>query len=374
MKIGILVYRMSGVGGIERITAEKINAWIEMFGYEVVLITKNEIDLPFFYAINEKCKRYNLSILVKLSGGISQYLKNIRKGIKLYLELKKILESEKIDVLFTSMISIDSLIIPFVKTKIPKIAEIHRSNYLHNKNGWFFKNPIINKYNKVVLLNKDELDYFNLKNLAVIPNFVDDKVWKGSELIKKNIIISVGRIVVEKQFDHLIDIWSIVSSKHKDWELHIYGNGSENIKKNISDKIIENRLGESFKIFPGTAEIKSKMQEAKIFVLVSASEAFSMVLLEAMQAELPIVSYDSPHGPKNIVTDGIDGFIVPLNDKLAFAEKLDLLINNPKLRDKFVQNQKNKLNLFSKERVMNQWNELILDILSKKSKKSIKNK
>lgn len=360
MKIGILVYRMSGVGGIERITAEKINAWIEMFGYEVVLITKNEIDLPFFYPINEKCKRYNLNISVQLSGGISQYLKNIPKGIKLYLELKKILESEKIDVLFTSMISLDSLIVPFVKTKIPKIAEIHRSNYLYNKRGWFLKSPIINKYDKVVLLNKDELHYFSLKNLAVIPNFVDDKEWKGSELIKKNIIISAGRIVIEKQFDHLIDIWSVLVNKNPEWQIHIYGDGHLEM---LNEKIVDKELGDSFKIFPGTAEIKSKMQEAKIFVLVSKSEAFSIVLVEAMQAELPIVSYDSPHGPKNIVSDGKDGFIVPLNDKVAFAEKLDLLINDSALRAYFIANQKNKLDFFSKNNIMKKWNDLVLDVM-----------
>lgn len=362
MKIGILVYRMSGIGGTERITAEKINAWIEMFDYEVVLITKNEIDLPFFYTIHEKCKRYNLDIPVKLSGGIRQYIRNIPKGLKLYFELKKIIESEKIDVLFTNMISIDSLIIPFVKAKIPKIVEIHRSNYSYNKRNWFLKNPIINKYDKVVLLNKDEVDYFNLKNLTVIPNFVNYRGTKDLNLIKKNVIISAGRIVKEKQFDHLVDIWSRIASKNPIWEVHIYGDGHF---EELNKKIRERKIEESFKIFPGTAEIKSKMQEAKIFVLVSKSEAFPMVLLEAMQAELAIVSYDSPHGPKNIVTDGKDGFIVPLNDKVAFAEKLDLLINDSELRSKFVTNQKDKLELFSKDTVMEKWKELIFSVIRK---------
>lgn len=119
------------------------------------------------------------------------------------------------------------------------------------------------------------------------------------------------------------------------------------------------------KYYPGTAEVISKMQEAKIFVLVSKTEAFSMVLLEAMQAELPIFSYDSPHGSKNIVTDGIDGFIVPLNDKVAFAEKLDLLINDSELRSDLIANQKIKVELFSKKNVMKKWNDLILEITHK---------
>ena len=83
MKIGILVYRMNGIGGIERITVAKINAWIEMFGYEVVLITKNEINLPLFYTINDKCKRYNLNIPTKLRGRINQNIKNIPNTTKI---------------------------------------------------------------------------------------------------------------------------------------------------------------------------------------------------------------------------------------------------------------------------------------------------
>jgi glycosyltransferase involved in cell wall biosynthesis len=362
MKIGILVYRMAGIGGTERIIAEKINAWIEMFGYEVVLITKKEIDMPFFYNINSNCKRYNLNISAQLGGGITQYVKNIPKAIQLYRKVKDIIEREKIEVLFTNMISIDSLIIPFIATKIPKITEIHRSNYANKKKGWFLKNQIINRYDKVVLLSKYELDYYDLKNLAVIPNFIDTEESKESNSIKKNIIISAGRIVGEKQLDHLVDIWSIIHSENLNWEVHVYGNG--NIK-NLQKKILEKKIEKSFKVFPGTAEIKNKMQQAKIFVLVSKSEAFPMVLLEAMQAELAIISYDSPHGPKTIVSNEKDGFIVPLDDKIKFAEKLDLLINSPELRTSTILNQKSKLERFSKKRVMNQWNDLLLEVLQK---------
>jgi len=367
MKIGILVYKMVGIGGVQRITAEKINAWIEIFGYDLVLITKNELDSPFFYEINKKCKLYNLNIQAKLSGGLKQYIKNIPKAIKLSVELKRILELENIDVLITTMISIDSLVIPFVKSKIPKISEIHGSGFSYNKKGWFLKKLIINRYKKIVVLNKSEVEYFPLNNIAVIPNFTDISNYDNLKHNKKNIIISAGRISWEKQFDHLVDIWSVIASKHPNWEVHIYGSSSAD---GLKRKIDAMDLRKSFKIFPATTEIKEKMQEASIFALVSATEAFPMVLLEAMSAELPIVSYDSPNGPRNIVTDGKDGFIVPLNDKVAFSEKLDLLISNPKIREDFVQNQKSKLDLFSKERVMNQWNDLILALLDKKSKKS----
>jgi glycosyltransferase involved in cell wall biosynthesis len=361
MKIGILIYRMSGIGGIERITTEKINAFIEIYGHEVVLITKFQGDLPYIYEINKKCKSYNLDIKLKSHGGISSYIKNIPKGFSFFLKLKKILVGEEVDVLFTTMVGLDSLIVPFVRPKTAKILEIHRSGFAINSKAWIFKKPIIQRYDKVVLLNKDEVDYFGLNNALVIPNFIDyvDECFANK---KKNIVVSAGRICLEKQFDHLVDIWSLIASKHLGWELHIYGDGSKNVIEALNEMIKEKSLQGSCKLFSATTEIKTVMQEAKIFVLVSKAESFSMVLLEAMRAKLAVVSYDSPTGPKNIITDGKDGFLVPLNDKYCFAEKLNSLIENPELMKMFVRNQKSKLNLFSKKNVMKQWNDLINEL------------
>jgi glycosyltransferase involved in cell wall biosynthesis len=287
--------------------------------------------------------------------------KIFQKDLVFFLKLRKILEEEDVDVLCTTMVGLDSLIVPFVKIKTPKILEIHRSGFSMNRRAWVCKKPIIQKYDKVVLLNKDEMDYFSLNNSVVIPNFIDhvDNYFVKK---KKNIIISAGRISLEKQFDHLVDIWSIICSKHSEWELHIYGNGSKYVIETLNQRIKKKRLQERFKLFPATTKIKTVMQEAKIFVLVSKAESFSMVLLEAMAAELAIVTYDSPTGPKNIITDGKDGFLVPLNDKKLFAEKLDCIIENPELMKSFVINQKLKLNFFSKKNVMKQWNDLVHEL------------
>lgn len=211
------------------------------------------------------------------------------------------------------------------------------------------------------MLNKSEKDYFGLNNVEIIPNFIKNEIlFENKE--KKNIIITAGRISREKQFYHLVEIWSRIASKNPNWEFHLYGSGStEQLYKLIKEHKIEG----AFRIFPATNDIKNRMKEASIFALVSATEAFPIVLLEALQAELPIVSYDSPHGPKHIVTNEVDGYIVPLNDKIAFSEKLDTLINDSKLRADFVANQKSKLELFSKEKVMKQWNDLVFELITK---------
>jgi glycosyltransferase involved in cell wall biosynthesis len=359
MKIGVLLNHLSSHGGIEKVASQKINAWIDLYGYEVVLITKNQHDKTFIYPINEKCKHYDLNISTH-TGSKYSYLKNLKNYYKLFSGLNSIIRKEKIDIVFSTFTSIDSLIVPFVKKEVPKILEFHHSGFFLPTNSWSFKKRIIEKYKAVVVLNKDEVNYYGLKNIKIIPNFIDDLQNNEIKVNKRNIIISAGRIDPIKQFDHLVEIWSIIANKHPDWEVHIYGDGSKEELLKITEAISKYNLTSSFKVLPATSDFKSKLMESKIFVQVSASECFPMVLLEAMQAKLSILAYDSPNGPRNIITNQKDGIIVPLNEKQHFAEKLDFMITNPEFRNSLIQNQEAKIFKFSKARVMQNWNDLAM--------------
>ena len=79
-------------------------------------------------------------------------------------------------------------------------------------------------------------------------------------------------------------------------------------------------------------DIYGKMKEASIYVLSSVFEGFPLVLIEAMSVGLPVVSYSCPTGPKDIVEDGKNGFLVPVNDEMKMAEKICTLIEDENLR------------------------------------------
>jgi glycosyltransferase involved in cell wall biosynthesis len=365
MKIGVLLNHLSSHGGIEKIASQKINAWIDLYGYEVVLITKNQEGKTFIYSIDEKCKHYDLNIS-NYTGTIYSYFKNLKNYFQLCSNLNSIIRKEKIDILFSTLTSIDSLLIPFVKQEVPKILEFHHSGFFLSANSWYFKKKIMEQYKAVVVLNPDEVHYYGLKNIKIIPNFIDDFKNNEIRIKKRSIIISAGRIDPIKQFDHLVEIWSIIANKHSDWEVHIYGNGSKAELQKINDAINKYNLTESFKIFPATDNFMNKLNESSIFVQVSASECFPMVLLEAMQAKLPILAYDSPNGPRNIITNLKDGILVALNDKHHFTEKLDSIINNPEFRNSLIQNQEAKIFKFSKTRVMQKWNDLAIHLVKNK--------
>lgn len=359
MKIAYLLNHLDEHGGIEKIASQKINAWIELYGYDVVLIVKKKEAEHFVYKVHQNCIVYNLGI--NNSAGRS-YLKNLQNYFSLYKQLTAILNQEKIDIVFTTLTSIDSLIIPFVERTVPKVLEFHHSGIFLPKKSWKLKKHLIEKYDAVVVLNKDEEQYYGLSNLSVIPNFVS---LQNMETVsqKKNIIISAGRIDPIKQFDHMIDIWSMLVHDHQDWQFHIYGNGSAKEQLKLQLLIEEKGLHQSFRIFNATDQLPEKLSEASIFVQTSKSECLPMVLLEAMSKNIPIISYDSPNGPRNIITDTYDGVLVHLNDKISFAKKLNELIINECERNRLVSNQPAKVEKFSKKRVMELWNNLVLKLI-----------
>ena len=100
------------------------------------------------------------------------------------------------------------------------------------------------------------------------------------------------------------------------------------------------------------------MKNASIFALTSASECFPMVILEALSCGLPVISYDCPHGPRNIISNNKDGILINRNDIESFAEVLENVINNFELRKEMSVNAKRNIRRFDEITVMQNWIEL----------------
>lgn len=361
MKIALLLNSLVSHGGIEKIQSQKIEAWIKLYGYDVILITKNQNGLNLVYEVKSEFKHIDLNIEHVNKGKLS-YFKNIKSYCSFFFTLKGILEKEKVDVVFTTLTSIDSLLVPFIKKNIPKVLEFHSSGFLLHTPTWKFKKKIIEKYNKVIVLNNDEKSYFGLNNLMSIPNFVDIRPLKENLKERKNIIITAGRIDTVKQFDHLISIWKEIHKKNDQWEVHLYGAGPEDLTDFLKKEIKNHGVEDSFILKGLTSKLDVKMKEASIFALTSSSDCFPMVLLEAMNCGLPIVSYDSPNGPRNIISNNEDGFLVSINNKNQFSEKLNRLINDRELRYKYCLAAINNVERFSKDKVMSKWNDLVIEL------------
>lgn len=166
-------------------------------------------------------------------------------------------------------------------------------------------------------------------------------------------IISVGRLEAVKGFDMLIKVAAMVRERHKDWHWDIYGEGSK--REELEASIREYGL-EDFVVLKGNvANIQQRYTEYAMFVMTSYYEGLPLVLLEAQVAKLPVVSFDCPTGPAEIVIDAVNGFLVSAYDIEEMSSRICQLIEQASLREAFSQKSNLKLHLFDKNVIVEKW-------------------
>ncbi len=147
-----------------------------------------------------------------------------------------------------------------------------------------------------------------------------------------SVVVAAGRLNRQKGFDLLIRAWVRVHRAHPTWTLHIYGEGP---RRPRLAKMIENRgLASSVRLEGFTPDLQERLAEAGVFVLSSRFEGFPMVLIEAMSAGTPVVTYDCPTGPAELVTDDVDGLLVQPESVPGLAEALSRLLADPAQRQR----------------------------------------
>lgn len=368
MKILYVTDQLYLHGGIEKMLAQKINYWITFYNYEVVLCTSEQRDHGFVYPVDAKLRYIDLAVNYSRSKSYF-HPENLLKSIKHFTALKALVKIEQPDIIVSVNFTPEQFFLPFLAKHIPKVKEFHAS-------GVTFKKPetiaeklkhqlflLLDLYQAKVLLNPDEKKYYPFEGLVVIPNFIEINEIKVS-VEREKTIIAAGRIAPVKQFDHLIKAWSEIASDFPDWQLKIFGNGDEQLRAQLKQLINELQVF-NIQLVRATDDLNEEMQKASIYAMTSATECFPMVLLEAQAAGLPIISYDCPHGPRNIITANREGWLSSHNEISIFAEKLSELIQNENLREAMGKAAKLNALRFSKEKIMKQWNALFLKLQAK---------
>jgi glycosyltransferase involved in cell wall biosynthesis len=187
----------------------------------------------------------------------------------------------------------------------------------------------------VALTYGDANDWMKItRNVVVIPNFVHlNNSGKYSDLKSKKALF-VGRFSKQKDIGILFKIWEVVNQKHSDWQLHIYGGYGDDYEqlmykyKKTSSCVI---------IHEPTPMIFDAYLNSSMLLLTSVYEPFGLVLPEAMSCGLPVISFNCPYGPSDIIKDGIDGFLVKERNVLEYANRVCQLIENSSLRTRMGQ-------------------------------------
>jgi glycosyltransferase involved in cell wall biosynthesis len=186
----------------------------------------------------------------------------------------------------------------------------------------------------VVLTPGDQRDYTDAMPEAdtvieAIPNAVPWAIGEASPLDSK-IVIAAGRFVERKAFPRLVEAYEPVARAHPDWQLHIYGKGEQ--QELIEREIAERGLDEHVILKGHTDKFAAALGGASMFVTGSRAEGFPMVMIEAMSHGLPVVSFDIPRGPSDIIVDGDNGRLLADGDMAGFSEALLQLVGDDDLR------------------------------------------
>ena len=333
-------------GGVERVLTLKANYFAEHFGYDITIILTEGKDKPLFYPLSDKIKVINLDINFEELWTCS-FVKKVFVYLSKQRIFKKRLTAELMRIRPDITVSLSRREINFIndiKDGSKKIGELHvnRANYRNFEEGDanFIKNLFAKFWMRslvshlkqldkfIVLTEEDKASWTELSNVEVIPDPLAFDVAEVSPLKAKR-VIAVGRYVYQKGFDLLLQAWAKIEKHFPDWELAIYGMGDrspyDNLAKQLGVDMNRCHLNGS------TQNIRKEYLESSLFVFSSRFEGFGMVLIEAMACGLPVVSFDCPCGPKDIVSHDEDGLLVPSGDIDKLADELSVVMSNESL-------------------------------------------
>ncbi|MEE4014598.1 glycosyltransferase family 4 protein [Roseibium sp. FZY0029] len=178
-----------------------------------------------------------------------------------------------------------------------------------------------------------------------------------------NRLVAVGRLDQQKGFDLLIDAMSLVREKQPDARLTIYGEGAARACLEAQ----RDRLGlQDVVALPGkSARPGEWIRNADILVLSSRFEGFPNVLAEAVVSGLPVIGFDCPYGPRELILDGKNGLLVRDGDVKALAEAIDRLMSNPALRAAMADGNGHLRQKLAPETILALWDRTISDVARK---------
>ena len=368
-KITFLMLHLN-YGGIEKQVTTLANELCKNYNVEIISLY-DLLNGKSFYNLDD---RINVKYVFNFGPNKSEIIQSLKKfkiitlvkelvkSIKIlhtkYYGMKKIVNNINSDIVISSRIEFSKQI---HRKDIITIAQEH--SYIDNdKYIKKVKNSFSDIDYLVVMTNgaKEKYDLWlsNVKRkpeVVVIPNMIKENENRQFSSLNNNQIISIGRLEPVKDIYTLILVFSVLSKKYPNLKLKIIGDGSE--KNKLIDLVENNSLQDKI-TFTGRLneeEIKEELLNSDIFALTSKSESFSLVLCEAMNYGVPCVAFDVDVGPREIIEDGITGFLIENRNIDLMIRKISLLLNDINLRKNMSINQMKSVQKYYSNNIINKW-------------------
>ncbi len=333
-------------GGAERVISILSNYYADKgFETDLLLLLTNEVGYNLHPSTN----------IIDFTGKGKSRIKKLpfwRKSIRKYVK------ENKPDVIVSFFAKINVIVLSSVgKTRTKIIVSERNDPRLDGRSKIidFLTKRYYKRADKVVFQTERAKSYFSkLKNGVIIPNPI--KQMENDSERNPNKIVTVGKLMKQKNQKMLISAFSKVVQKFPNAFLEIYGEGE--LREELTAQISELGLTEKVFLMGNKENVHDYIKDAGIFCMSSNYEGLSNALLEAMMLSLPCISTDCA-GAGEYITNGENGFVVPVGDENSMSEKIEQLLSDQKLREEFSKKAKEQSFRFELSSVMKQWDNLI---------------
>ncbi len=363
MKLLYVTDAFAVLGGMERVLADKMNYLAEHLGYEIVILSVNQGEHAFPFPVHASIKHIDLNVRMHQQyafRAIKRYFVHRQLVALLKNKLRKTLLQINPDVIACAKLDFVG-VLNEVRGNVPLVVESHtlcKADCFENVGLFRRLHVCVYKYQVkkadavVALTTGDAKDWSKYnKQVYVIPNVVHlNETANYSNCTEKRIAF-VGRFTEQKDFNSLLKVWTLVYSRHQDWALDIYTDGEIHAP--------------GVRVFKPIASIMEKYCNSSMLLLTSLFEPFGLVIPEAMSCGLPVVSFDCPYGPADIITDGVDGFLIKNRDVQAFADRVCQLIEDKELRVRMGHAAIKSAQRYWADLIMPKWKELFESLCRK---------
>lgn len=368
MKVVYCLNSLSTFGGIETVTITKANWLANNPDNQIWIVACCDDSLKTCIPLSDKVGFLGIKnrITWRFPWNIIQL---IFKRAELKRELGQILFQINPDILISTG-EVEKWVLPYIKGNWSLIREVHFVKDFRKRDISSPKDRLltplanildysfnIKSFHHIVVLTQDDKikNWRNHYNISVIPNPIRFNLLSRSTQENKR-ILSIGRLVYAKNFSSLLRVFSLVVKQYPEWRLDIYGMGPD--YEQLQSEIVSYGLLSSVRLMGINPRIEEALPKYSIFACSSRFEGQSMAILEAMACGLPIVSYDCPYGPRSVIRDSIDGFLVPPGEETTMADRICQLAGDISLRKRMGTSALERSKDYRIERIGKMWEEL----------------
>lgn len=342
-------------GGTERVAVMVANELVKQAEYKICFMSLCEQRENSFFAIDKNIERYKLG---------EKWISPGPGYISIIPKVRKFLREQDIDIIIDIDVVLDVLAIPASWKLKTKVVSWEHFNCDYEMSVLYRK--LIVKFSVkfsdyVITLTEGDKERYGCltgrtKEIEAIHNPMKENIIV-TDNEKENWIVTAVRLVHDKGIDYLAEVAQAVLTKYPDWKWYVLGDGED--RHNLERFIRENKLENNLMVLGLVENVEYYLGRAKMFVLTSRIEGLPMCLLEAKTYYLPCISFDILTGPKEIIEDGINGYLIEPFDCKDMSDKIIRLMEDEELQKRFSESAKINIDKFQLQGIIEKWNRVL---------------